>query len=275
MKSVTIALGAALLLFVGIVRADEPNTAKAHFARGTMLYDLQRYDEAAKEYEAAYELKQDPALLFNIGQAYRFAGNYGKAIGAFKSYLRRVPGASNHDEVEGRIAEMEKLQTEQQKSQEKPPGGTIAPAPIEPKPPTAPETRVPVEAAPAPIPTAVPPGTERDQHAGRTLKITGIAVGAVGIAALGAGIAFAVLAQSAFNEINSPASGYVFNPSTQDSIHTDQALETAFLAIGGAAVVTGVTLLVLGVRASHRASHLAFSPALGPGRAGAVVRFTF
>src|SRR6185503_18328946 len=99
-----------------------------------MLYDLQRYGEAAKEYEAAYELKQDPALLFNIGQAYRFAGDYGRAIGAFKSYLRRVPDAPNSAEVEGRIAEMEKLQTEQEKSQAKPPGGTISPAPVETKP---------------------------------------------------------------------------------------------------------------------------------------------
>ena len=34
-----------------------------------------RFAEAAEEYEAAYQAKDDPALLFNLGQAYRLAGN--------------------------------------------------------------------------------------------------------------------------------------------------------------------------------------------------------
>src|SRR5260370_42391575 len=62
--------------------------ARDHYRKGKVLFDLQRYLEAAKEYEAAYELKDDPALLFNIGQAYRLANEPQKAIGAYKSYLR-------------------------------------------------------------------------------------------------------------------------------------------------------------------------------------------
>jgi tetratricopeptide (TPR) repeat protein len=96
----TISMVAAVVLFSAPVGAEDAKQAKEHFERGTTAYDLQRYAEAAREYELAYEAKNDPALLFNIGQAYRFAGDYAKAIGAFKSYLRRVPKLSNRAEVE-------------------------------------------------------------------------------------------------------------------------------------------------------------------------------
>ena len=46
-------------LLLGTARADEnakPATAREHFQRGTQLYELQRFDEAAHEYEAAYQL---------------------------------------------------------------------------------------------------------------------------------------------------------------------------------------------------------------------------
>src|SRR5262245_29716123 len=73
--------------------------AKEHYRRGTKLFDLQKYAEAAAEHEHAYDAKEVPALLYNIGQAYRFAGEYTKALAAYRSYLRRVPEAPNRDEV--------------------------------------------------------------------------------------------------------------------------------------------------------------------------------
>src|SRR4051812_27371990 len=106
--------------------ADDLADAKAHYQRGTKLYDLQRYLEAAKEYEAAFELKDEPALLFNIGQAYRFGGENQKAAGAFRSYLRRLPHAANRVEVEARIADLQRLSDEQKKSQDAPPRDTLA-----------------------------------------------------------------------------------------------------------------------------------------------------
>ena len=55
--------------------ADNKAAAKEHSSRGTSYYDLGRYDEAIKEFEAAYQLKNDPAFLFNLAQSYRLAGN--------------------------------------------------------------------------------------------------------------------------------------------------------------------------------------------------------
>jgi tetratricopeptide (TPR) repeat protein len=88
-----------------VAHGDEiTERARAHFDRATALYDVGRFADAAREYEAAYELKNDPALLFNLGQAYRYAENYSKAIFAYRGYLRRVPDADNRSEVEGYIA---------------------------------------------------------------------------------------------------------------------------------------------------------------------------
>src|SRR5256885_6575022 len=96
MNSVRLPLAVALACCVCLAgraaHAEDVAAAKMHYERGTALYDLQRYLEAAKEYEAAFEAKNDPALLFNIAQAYRFGGDYAKAIAAFRSFLRRVPG---------------------------------------------------------------------------------------------------------------------------------------------------------------------------------------
>lgn len=115
--------GATLLLVLGFVvasngYADENlELAKQHFAKGKRLYDVGRFAEAATEYEAAYQAKDDPALLFNLGQAYRLAGSYDKAILAYKAFLRNTPDASNRTEVENRIAESQSL-LEQQRAEQ-------------------------------------------------------------------------------------------------------------------------------------------------------------
>src|SRR5258708_2740636 len=75
--------------------ADEDDLASArlHFKKAGKLYDLGRYLDAAREYEAAYEAKDDPALLYNVAQAYRLGGDNPNAARAYKSFLRRMPRA--------------------------------------------------------------------------------------------------------------------------------------------------------------------------------------
>jgi tetratricopeptide (TPR) repeat protein len=146
----------------GLARAEDLRAAKEHF---------ERYGEAAREYEMAFEAKQDPALLFNIGQAYRHAGELAKAIVAFRSYLRRVPDAENRAEVQQRIGEMQRIVDEQKRTQEKPPGGTLAPG----------ETRT-TEPSPPPPPAPAPaPAVSRAPNRSRAVrtKITTTSASAV------------------------------------------------------------------------------------------------
>ena len=119
---ISITLGATPAL------ADDPHAARQHFDDGSKLYDLGKFRDAAREYEEAYKYKPDPVLLFNIGQAYRAAGDSGEAITAYKSYLRRVPEARNRAEVEAHISKLQKLIEEQRATQPSPaPTGAIPP----------------------------------------------------------------------------------------------------------------------------------------------------
>lgn len=86
---------------------DDVESARDHFAKGKRLYDLGRFADAASEYELAYQAKDDPALLFNIGQAYRLARQSSRALLAYKAYLRNVPDAANRAEVETWIRDLE------------------------------------------------------------------------------------------------------------------------------------------------------------------------
>jgi tetratricopeptide (TPR) repeat protein len=138
------------LLIAVPAAADDTQSARAHYARGTKLFDLGRYLEAAKEYEATYELKDDPAILFNLGQAYRLGHDYASAMRAYKSFLRRAPDSSQRPTVESFLAEMQSaLEKERSQAQQ-------APAP-------PPAVATPPAPAPAPVTTSTAPPTHERQ----------------------------------------------------------------------------------------------------------------
>jgi hypothetical protein len=115
-------LWVSLILLVagaGVAHArDDVQAAREHFIKGKRLYDLGRFADAAKEYEAAYEEKDDPALLFNIGQAHRLAGHAKASLLAYKAFLRNVPSAPNQVEVEARIRELQVIVDQQTRSEQ-------------------------------------------------------------------------------------------------------------------------------------------------------------
>jgi tetratricopeptide (TPR) repeat protein len=247
-----ILVAGVIVLSALAARADDLQSAREHYDKGTTFYDLQRFADAAHEYEQAFELKHDPALLFNIGQAYRFAGDSAKAIGAFRSYLRRMPKAPNRAEVEARIAEMQKLLDEQKKGQEKPPAGTLSPdgksvpnGTVPPTPtPTAEPTSSPVpeKATPQPEPQAPPAPTATVEHPGRTKKIAGLAVGIAGVALVAAGAALTAMGYSTANSINSG------NTTFDASYKTNEIAGGVLLGLGAAALVTGAVVGILSLR---------------------------
>jgi tetratricopeptide (TPR) repeat protein len=150
MRTTLISALVGLLLAVAPARARgaDAMTAREHFEKGTTLYDLGQFRDAAREYEAAYKLKSDPALLYNIGQAYRFAGDAQGALLAYRAYLRRVPDAGNRREVEAHIAKLQRLVDEQRATTTAPPTGTMRPG--------EPARTTPPPAEPQPTATAHP-----------------------------------------------------------------------------------------------------------------------
>src|SRR5262249_39625594 len=97
----------------GSALADDASAAREHYKRGIKAYAPGHYADAAKEFEAAYQALDEPALLFNLAQAYRFSGDYAAAVRSFRSFLRRMPNTKNRAEVEARIVELQKLLDEQ------------------------------------------------------------------------------------------------------------------------------------------------------------------
>ncbi len=98
--------------------ADVP-TAKHHFDTGTRAFNLGEFKTAAEEYRAAYKLKPDPGLLYNIAQAY---ADVSIGISSRRSFstgrICATRSRSNaRKEVEGRISALE----EQLKQQQSPP----------------------------------------------------------------------------------------------------------------------------------------------------------
>jgi hypothetical protein len=83
--------GVVVVLSLGgsgqIAQAGESDkvTAKAHYEKGTRLYEIREYDKALLEYKAAYLAQPDPAFLFNIGQCYRKLGQNQEALSFSRS----------------------------------------------------------------------------------------------------------------------------------------------------------------------------------------------
>jgi tetratricopeptide (TPR) repeat protein len=138
-----------LMLLGGLARADDAALAKEHFEKGSRLYDIGQYKEAAAEYAEAYKLKPDPSLLFNMGQAYRLGGFYEEALRSYRSFLRRMPKVPQRREIETHINDLTKLVEQQRKASTRPPLDPVQPPPVV-------ETKPP-EPSPAPLVVQPPP----------------------------------------------------------------------------------------------------------------------
>ncbi len=83
--------------------ADSRAEARAHFLRGQEHQQAGRYDDAIAEYQAAYSAAPMPALLFNLGQAYRLKGDKHRAVAYYKKYVAAEPNAAPSIEAQQHI----------------------------------------------------------------------------------------------------------------------------------------------------------------------------
>jgi tetratricopeptide (TPR) repeat protein len=139
-----------VLALTATARAAEPSNedSRAHVRKATVAYNLGKFTEAAKEYEAAYELTVDPNMLFNIAQSYRLAGESEKAITAYRSFIRSAPKSDQRGLAEAKVRELEQQRAAR-------PPAPVAPVPVPPSPPALPAASPPL-AAPPPVPVASP-----------------------------------------------------------------------------------------------------------------------
>ncbi|MBN2575077.1 MAG: hypothetical protein JXP73_10990 [Deltaproteobacteria bacterium] len=274
-------VAAFLVVSSGAALGADHESARDHYMKGTRAYELGLYDEAIAEYMAAYKIKDDPALLFNLGQAHRLANHPAEALRFYRTYLAKVPTATNRAEVEAKMAEMRRqLEVQRQappqpvaeKSAESP-----APAapPVQASPASAPPSIAPA-VVPAPVLVAQPSASETPRP-GRGLRIGGIATAAGGLALVGAGIVFGVLAKQAADDLTKlDEQRGVFDPSKESAGQRDEVLSGVFLGVGAAAVAAGAVFYVLGARAGVQSStSFVITPSLTPRAAGATLQTVF
>ncbi len=166
-------------------RADGPD-AKELFTRGHAQYALGHFKEAAELFEKAFELRQDPAILYNAAQAHRLAGEKKQALILYQNYLRLFGEQENRDEVEKRIAELKAAIEAERVANTNPPtdlmnGKSQATEPTQPPP----ETTAPVVVAPPPTATVVQEAPPRKKRAWAWGIVAGGVVVVGGAIALG------------------------------------------------------------------------------------------
>jgi len=161
LAGVTVAL--SLVSFGQPAQGGEGNkaTAKAHYEKGTRLYEIREYDKALLEYKSAYLAQPDPAFLFNIGQCHRKLGQNQEALNFFREYLKKAsPDDPNRHQVEARVREIEAEATvKAEAAQTATPASTPNPAPIPTPAQTSPSTplRGPAPEVAPHAPTPAPP----------------------------------------------------------------------------------------------------------------------
>jgi tetratricopeptide (TPR) repeat protein len=220
-------------------------SAKAHFDHG-------EYTEAVNDYREAYRLLPTPGLLYNLGQAYRLAGDCRRAADAYREYLRLSPDTPYKATVEQNMSAAEACAKDAESGHE-------------PTPPTPP---------PAPPPKPPPPKVEHpvikthvveDPDAGHTQRLAGLATIGGGALLVAAGVYFAVDASHAQRDVAAfyqTGGDWSEIASVDARGHRSHWLAVGGFALGGAAIAAGATLYMLG-RNDERAVAIVPTPTGG------------
>jgi tetratricopeptide (TPR) repeat protein len=217
-------------------RGDEEATVRAarqHYLKGAALFDLERYDDAITEYEAAYQAKNDPSLLFNIAQAHRKAHHLEPAIHFYQAYLARDPDTEDRARIEQRITELQSQLPAAAKAT-----ATAATA----------TANTPAAATRAPRPARAKLGA-------------GVAVGVAGVGLAIGGIVLTALSGHAANQLTAANNGHAaYDPRLYSTYQNDATSGGVMLGIGAGALATGGALLTLELRRRRaQGGHFAFN----------------
>lgn len=261
---------AALLVAPSLARAQD---ARALVDRGLKAFDLTHWDEAIAAFEEAYRLEPEPDVLGLLGDAYRAKGDCARAAHAYRTNLELKPRTRRKKELEQRLAEMDACVAREREAAAA--RATEEPAPVEPEPtsttPSTTPTTTPTSTAtstttstPTPTPTSPAPlgaittAAAPAPHPGRGKRIAGVSLAATGAVAIGGGVLLGLAAGNRADDVEAhlAANGDVWDATAADLERRGQRLERASLitaGLGGAALVGGVVLYLVGAREGRAA----------------------
>jgi tetratricopeptide (TPR) repeat protein len=217
--------------------------ARAHLKVGLAHLDKAEFDQATEELKIAYSLSNDADILFDIGRAYEGKQDRAQALYYYQTFLEQAPAKDKkRAEAEQRVAALN--------------AETGPPPEPKPKPKPNPEPHPKAQPKPRPHPDAIlrPPPPEPPAHGGggRGLRVTGLVLVGAGMVAAGAGGYFAWVAHDKEGQISDLFDSGAQWDSRYDDLYDQgrSARRNARILIGagGAAVVTGTVLYVIGRR---------------------------
>ncbi len=267
-------LGVALVLSVSVIsrpaqainrRAQEKAARKAcltgDYSKGvSILADL-------------FVETKEPVYIFNQARCLEQNRRYEDAIASFEEYLRagetKNLAAEDRAAAEKHIADCKsRLPEDSSKTQ------TAAPPTFVPPPPAVAPTQEPAsgpESSGQLVEQAAKPAPLKRRSG---LITAGVIVGVVGVAAVGAGIAFNLKVNSMVNDMETKVDNY--SEGQDSSRKTYQTLGWVGYGVGAACIATGVVLIAVGAT-SRRPSSTAVSlvPAVGRDQAGLLLAGAF
>ena len=197
---------------------------------------------------------KSPIYVFNQARCLEQNTCYGDAIARFDEYLR--------------IGEISALDPADRAAAQKH---------------IAEKAQVAFQPVPRPIPQAdanpqvieKPKAEPEPPQSGKGLIVGGIVAGSVGVAAVAAGVAFALKANSLVDEMQTTVNAYTSDKNS--SQRTYATLAWVGYGVGAACIATGAILIAVGSsrRDSSTKSDLALVPAIGAGQVGVLFRGGF
>jgi hypothetical protein len=212
---------------------------------------------------------RDPTYIYNQGRCFEQNRRYEDAIARFQEFLRAGRSkleANDKAEAEQHIADCRQMLAQERggaPAQTTPvPFPTPPPTAASPPPPASPQSPIVIRPAAQPAPGS----------SGAGLRVGGIVVASLGVAAVGTGLLLNLKANSMVDDMYGSVDGYSKESDRKDY----ETIAWVGYGVGAACVATGVILYTLGVRAKSRpAGNVALVPTVAPDHAGAALTGAF
>src|SRR5215510_10297501 len=84
---------------VAVAQTDDTEKMRERFEKGQDYYEQKKFEAAASEFRAAYEIKPAASLLYNEAVCYEKLRDFNKAATLFRKYLNDFPNARDKQAV--------------------------------------------------------------------------------------------------------------------------------------------------------------------------------
>ncbi|MCA9681371.1 MAG: hypothetical protein KC457_04180 [Myxococcales bacterium] len=239
------------------VSAEEKSRGEELSEQAIEAFNAKDYTTAVDLFKQAYDADPQPNYLFNIGRVYEEAGDLEHAVEFYSNFVKQPGVALDSREVAvDRLKVLKAILAETEKPEEKP-------------------EEKPVEVEEKPVEPPPPAVDTEGERKSKTLRGAGFALAGIGVAALIGGGVAGGLAQSDNNDAAN-AESIDDRRTLLDSSKNKAVAADVLFGVGGALLVTGVVLVVVGFKKKPaNGSKVAFAPSFGPRAVGADLRFRF